>query len=170
MLTSFAKKLIAFVTIPALLLSFTFLADKANFSGDWKLNEGKSDFGQRGARFATKELKVEQKDDAITISRTTPSFQGGDDVTSTETLTFDGKEVTGTGFGNSTRKSSLKWADDGKSFTITSNTTMDRNGQTFSFSATETWTLEDGGKSLTVTTTRTTQQGDVTTKAVYDKQ
>ncbi len=168
--TSFAKKLVAFVTVPALLLSFTILADKANFSGDWKLNEGKSDFGQRGARFATKELKVDQKDDAISISRTTPSFHGGDDVTNTETLTFDGKEVQSTGFGNSTRKSSLKWADDGQSFAITSNTTMDRNGQTVTFSATETWTLEDGGKSLTVTSVRTTQQGDVTTKAVYDKQ
>lgn len=168
--TSFSKKLIGFITIAALLMSFTFLADRANFSGDWKLNEGKSDFGQRGARFATKELKVDEKTDAISISRTTPSFQGGDDVTNTETLTFDGKEVEGTGFGNSTRKSSLKWADDDQTFTISTNTTMDRNGQTFSFSAKETWSLGDGGKTLTLTTTRTTQQGDVTTKAVYDKQ
>lgn len=167
---SFAKKLIGFITVPALLLSFTFLAGKANFSGDWKLNEGKSDFGQRGARFATKELKVEQKDDAISISRTTPSFQGGDDVTNTETLTFDGKEVEGKGFGNSTRKSSLKWADDGQSFTITTNTTMERNGETRTFSGTEAWTLGDEGKSLTVTSVRTTQQGEMTTKAVYDKQ
>lgn len=168
--TTLVKKLSSFLIAPALLLSFTFLADRANFSGSWGLNEGKSDFGQRGARFATKTIKVDQKSDAITISRTTPSFQGGDDVTTTETLTFDGKEVQSTGFGNSTRKSTLKWSDDGQTFTISSNTTMERNGQTFTFTATETWALGDGGKSLTITTVRTTQQGEVTTKAAYDKQ
>lgn len=167
---SFTKKLIAVITVPALLLSFTFLATKTNFSGDWKLNEGKSDFGQRGARFATKELKVDQKDNAITISRTTPSFQGGEDVTSSETLPFDGKEVEGKGFGNSTKKSSLKWSGDEQTFTISSNTTMDRNGQSMTISGSETWSLSQDGKALTVTATRTTQQGEMTTKAVYDKQ
>lgn len=168
---SFSKKLIAFLAIPALLLSFTFLPDKANFSGDWKLNEGKSDFGQRGARFAVKELKVDQKDDAITIASTRPSFQGGDDTTSSETLTFDGKEVESSGgFGNSTRKASLKWADDGQTFTINSTTSMDRNGQSFEFTGKETWALSDGGKTLTVTNVTSSQRGDNTTKAVYDKQ
>ncbi|MBS1622221.1 MAG: hypothetical protein JST10_14570 [Bacteroidetes bacterium] len=167
---SFSKKLISLLVVPALLLSFTFIADKANFSGDWKLNEGKSEFGQRGARFATKALKVDQKADAIVISKTSASFQGGDDVTTTETLTFDGKEVEGKGFGNSVKKSTLKWAADEQSFTITSNTTMDRNGETMTFASTETWSLSDGGKTLTLTSTRTTQQGEMTTKAVYEKQ
>ena len=156
---SFVKKLLAAVIVSSTLVSFSTKADRANFSGSWALNEGKSDFGERGARFATKALKVEQKDDAITISRTTPSFQGGDDVTTTETLGFDGKEVQGTGFGGSVRKSTLKWAADGE-----------RNGQSFTFSSTETWTLGDGGKSLTVTAVRSSQQGEVTTKAAYDKQ
>ena len=83
-------------------------ADRTNFSGSWALNEGKSDFGERGARFATKAIKSRTKSDAITITRTTPSFQGGDDVTTTETLGFDGKEVQGTGFGGSVRKSTFE--------------------------------------------------------------
>ena len=166
---SFAKKLLAAVIVSSTLVSFSTKTDRANFSGGWALNEGKSDFGQRGARFATKTIKVEQKDDAITITRTTPSFQGGDDVTTTETLGFDGKEVQGTGFGGSVRKSTLKWASDEQSFSINSTTTGERNGQSFTFSGTETWTLGDGGKSLTVTTVRTSQQGEVTTKAAYDK-
>jgi len=167
---SFAKKLLAAVIVSSTLVSFSTKADRANFSGGWALNEGKSDFGQRGARFATKTIKVEQKDDAITITRTTPSFQGGDDVTTTETLGFDGKEVQGTGFGGSVRKSTLKWASDEQSFSINSTTTGERNGQSFTFSGTETWTLGDGGKSLVITSVRTTQQGEVTTKAAYDKQ
>jgi hypothetical protein len=167
---SFVKKLLAAVIISSTLVSFSTKADHTNFSGSWTLNEGKSDFGERGARFATKALKVEQKDDAITISRTTPSFQGGDDVTTTEILGFDGKEVQGTGFGGSVRKSTLKWAADGQSLSISSTTTGERNGQSFTFSSTETWTLGDGGKSLTVTAVRSSQQGEVTTKAAYDKQ
>ncbi|HYM94943.1 MAG TPA: hypothetical protein VET23_12435, partial [Chitinophagaceae bacterium] len=96
------KNILSLLIVPALLLSFSFLPDKANFSGEWKLNEGKSDLGQR-ARFAPRTIKADQKDDAITISRTSPSFNGGDDVTTAETLPFDGKEVQGTGFGNSTK-------------------------------------------------------------------
>ena len=48
--------------------------------------------------------------------------------------------------------------------------TGERNGQSFTFSSIETWTLGDGGKSLTVTAVRSSQQGEVTTKAAYDKQ
>jgi hypothetical protein len=167
---SFAKNLLAAVIVSSILVSFSTKEDRLNFSGSWAFNEGKSDFGQRGARFATKTIKVEQKDDAITITRTTPSFQGGDDVTTTETLGFDGKEVQGTGFGGSVRKSTLKWAGDAQSFAISSTTTGERNGQSFTFSGTDTWTLGDGGKSLMITSVRTSQQGDVTTKAAYDKQ
>ena len=167
---SLRKKLLVAVIVSSAFVSFSHKADRANFSGGWALNEGKSDFGQRGARFATKKIKAEQKSDAITISRTTPSFQGGDDVTTTETLGFDGKEVQSEGFGGSVRKSALKWATDEQSFSISSTTTGERNGQSFTFNATETWTLGDGGKALTVTAVRTSQQGEVTTKAAYDKQ
>ncbi len=167
---SIAKKLLAAVIVSSTLVSFTHKADRVNFSGSWALNEGKSDFGERGARFATKAIKVEQKGDAITITRTSPSFQSGEDVTTTETLGFDGKEVQGTGFGGSVKKSTLKWAADEQSFAISSTTTGERNGQSFTFNSTETWALGDGGKSLTVTAVRTSQQGEVTTKAAYDKQ
>ena len=168
--TTFVKKLFAAVVVSAALVSFSTKADRANFSGSWALNEGKSDFGQRGARFATKTIKVDQKADAITISRTSPNFQGGDDITTTETLSFDGKESSSTVIGTATRKATLKWADDGQSFVISSTTSGERNGQSFTFTGTETWALGDGGKSLTLTSVRTTQQGEVTTKAAYDKQ
>jgi hypothetical protein len=54
---SFGKKLLAAVIVSSTLVSFSTKADRANFSGSWALNEGKSDFGERGARFATKALK-----------------------------------------------------------------------------------------------------------------
>src|SRR5258705_13000515 len=95
------KSLFIFLLAPAFLLTFTSKVDKANFSGQWKLNESKSDLG-RLANFATRTMKAEQKDDNITIVRTAPSFNG-DDFTSTETLTFDGKEAESKLVGNSTK-------------------------------------------------------------------
>src|SRR5882762_9831349 len=103
-------KVLFFLIAPvAILFSFTSMPDRANFSGEWKLNEGKSELGDFGGRFAARSIKVDQKQDAITIARTTPGFNGGDPVTTILTLTFDGKEVESTGFGNSKRKSTAKW-------------------------------------------------------------
>ena len=84
--------------VPALLLfSFTKMADRANFSGDWKLNESKSELGDFSG-FVARSLKVEQKENAITITRTTPGFNGGDPVTTTVILSYDGKITESEGF------------------------------------------------------------------------
>ncbi|HEV8282791.1 MAG TPA: hypothetical protein VGQ09_00700 [Chitinophagaceae bacterium] len=164
---SFSKKLLAFLFAPALFLSFTSMPDKVNFSGEWKLNEGKSDLGQFAA-FAPRKIKVEQKDDAITIAKTSPSFNG-DDVTISETLPFDGKEVETTIFGNSKRKASAKWSDDGQTLTITFNLLLDFNGQTNEVKGTETWTLGDGGKTLVSQNNSTSSFGDLAAKGIYEK-
>jgi hypothetical protein len=164
---SVTKKLSALLIASTALLSFSVLTDKVNFSGNWALNEAKSELGGRPA---AKTIKVEQKDNAITITRTSTNPNGGDDLTTTESLGFDGKEVQSTGFGNSTRKSTLTWAADGQSLTINSNTTMERNGQTFEFSAKQTWSLIDGGKSISIVTVSSSSRGESTTKAVYDKE
>jgi hypothetical protein len=166
-MNTFSKKLFAFLIAPAILLSFTQLPDRANFSGEWKLNEGKSDLGQFAA-FAPRTIKVEQKADSITITKTAPSFNG-DDVTITETLPFDGKEVESTIFGNSKRKASGKWSDDGQTFTITFNLMLDFNGQTTEVKGTEAWVLADGGKTLVSQNNSSSSFGDIAAKGVYEK-
>src|SRR5215813_14069597 len=95
----FFNKLFIFLFSPVFLFAFIPRADRANFSGEWKLNETKSDLGQF-ASFATRTIKAEQKDDYITIARTAPSFNGGD-FTTNESLTFDGKQSETNLFGNS---------------------------------------------------------------------
>src|SRR5262245_31094584 len=92
------KRLLTFLVVPALLLSFTTLPEHSNFSGEWKLNADKSELGDFGARFTPLSIKVDQKADAISISRTRPGFNGGDPTTTTLTYTFDGKETESTGF------------------------------------------------------------------------
>ena len=169
MIFSFAKNLSALLVAPVLVLALMLAGDKTNFSGTWSLNEGKSELGQRG-RFAARTIKTEQKADAISVSKTSPGFNGGEDITVSETLSFDGKESETTVFGNSKRKSTLKWAGDGQSLTINSTTLFERDGQTSEFKSTETWTLTDGGKSLSIITVSSSSRGESTSKAIYDKQ
>jgi hypothetical protein len=151
--------------IPALfLLSFTKIADRANFSGDWKLNESKSELGDFSG-FVARSLKVEQKENAITITRTTPGFNGGDPVTTSFTLSYDGKITESEGFGGSKRKSTAKWSDDGLTLTVNHTITFERDGQTNEFKSTETWTTKDG--LLSVVTHSNSPRGETTTKAIY---
>lgn len=166
-MNTFSKKFLTFLVAPALLLAFTQLPDRANFSGEWKLNEGKSDLGQFGP-YAPRTIKVEQKTDSITISKTSPGFNG-DMVTMSETLPFDGKEIENTVFGSSKRKATGQWSQDGQTFTITYNLMLDFNGQTTEIKGTETWTLADGGKTLISQNNYTSPFGDNNAKGVYEK-
>lgn len=137
------------------------------FSGDWKLDETKSELGEFGGRMVAKTVKVEQKADAISFAKTSPGFNGGDPVTTTLLLPFDGKQVESEGFGGSKRKSTAKWSDDRQSLIVNSTTLFERNGQSMEIKATETWSLKDG--SLYVVTTSSSPRGETTTKALYTK-
>ena len=151
-----------------LLFSFTTVNNRANFSGDWKLDESKSELGNAAGRTA-RSLKAEQKDNDITISRTTPGFNGGDPVTTTYTVTYDGKVTESEGFGGSKRKSTAKWSDDGLTLTINSVMTFERDGQTTEIKRTEVWKLSDGGKVLTIESTSNFGGNENKQKFVYDK-
>ncbi len=164
---SLPKQLLILIAFPALLLSFTVLPGQTNFSGEWKLNTDKSDLGQM-ANFAVTSLKVDQANEAITIARTAPTFQG-DESTTTETVTFDGKTSETKIFGESTKKSSIKWDESGKTFTLTFTLNLDFNGQQMVVEGTEKWSLSDDGKILTLETNSTSDFGDMSTTAVYDK-
>lgn len=161
------KAMIAVLTgVLILFSSINTFAQKANFSGEWKLNESKSELGQFGG-WTARTVKAEQKDDAMVIVRTTPGFNGGDPVTTTITLTFDGKVVESEGFGGAKRKSTAKWSDDGQTLTVNSTTNFERDGQSFELKSTESWTLKDG--MLTIATNTSSPRGEMATKAVYSK-
>jgi hypothetical protein len=169
---NFLRSLLAFA-IAALLLSFTRFADKANYAGNWSLNESKSVLGDVGGRFIARKIKVNQEDDAITIAKTAPSRDGGQDETRIETLTFDGKTVETTatrGSGTSKRKSVIKWSADGQSFVITYAVVFEGNNGPVEINGTETWTLSNEGKTLTSQVHSTSPQGEFSVTAVYDKQ
>jgi hypothetical protein len=158
----FSGKTMFLLLVPAVILfSFTTGADRPDFSGDWKLDESKSELGEFGGRVA-RSLK------AITIERTTPGFNGGDPVTTTVTLTYDGKVTESEGFGGSKRKSTASWSGDGSTLTVNSTIIFDRDGQTNEFKSTETWTLTKDGL-LSVVAHSNSPRGESTTKAIYKK-
>jgi hypothetical protein len=160
-------KILAFLLAPAVLFSFALRPDRANFTGEWKLNESKSDLGQF-ANYAPRVIKVTQAADSITITKTAPSFNG-DDVTTSETLSYDGKQTKSTIFGTSTRTASAKWSDDGQMLTITFVINLDFNGQTTEVKGTETWVLADGGKTLVSQNNSSSSFGDIQAKGIYEK-
>jgi hypothetical protein len=162
------KKMFFSFLVPAIfLVSFTTVADRANFSGDWKLDESKSELGEFGGRVA-RSLKTEQKENEITITRTTPGFNGGDPVTTTVTLMYDGKVTESEGFGGAKRKSTAKWSGDGQTLTVNNTIVFERDGQTSEFKSTETWTMTKDGL-LSVVTQSNSPRGESTTKAIYTK-
>ena len=162
------KRLSILLFAPLFLLSFISMQVRINFTGQWKLNEGKSELGEFTG-FAAKSIKVEQKEDAITITQVNEF--NGEEMTRTETLTFDGKETESSGgFGNSKRKSTAKWSDDGKILTVTFVLKLEFNGETNEIKGTEKYSQSDDGKTLTLQSNSEGPQGDISSKAVYDKQ
>jgi hypothetical protein len=167
-------------------------AGKANFAGTWALNAEKSNFGQgqpgqgqppqgqpgqgqppqgqpgQGMRggFGGGNFVAKQEENLLTLDRTRPD-QSGTPQTTTSKYTLDGKECVNTS-GMGEAKSVATWAADGKSLTIVTTRTFDRNGQSMTTKTTEVWTLTSP-TALTVVSTRTSPNGDRTSTMVYDK-
>lgn len=137
-----------------------------DFSGQWKLNESKSNLGQFNR--AAKTMNIKGDVTSIAINRISTN-RAGEEVKTDEKLTFDDNETESTVFGNSKKKSKAKWSDDGKKLTVKSTIEFERNGQKTEIKITETWSLSDDGKTLTIDSTTESPQGTNTTKLVYDK-
>ena len=168
------KKSIAKKTLVLSAFAFTCLCSAAaivansNFSGDWKLNEQKSDLGQFGARMAPKSMKIDAKNESLSTERQALDMQG-QPTTTKETLTFDGKETESTVFGTTKKKSTAKWSEDGKTLNVNSTILFDRDGQQTEIKVTEKWKLSDDGQTLTVEQSSSSSFGDNSMKLVYDK-
>lgn len=145
-----------------------FMIRKADFKGDWTLNESKSNFGESRFRMAAAKLKVTTEGESITIesTRNTPN---GDAMTTSEKLTFDGKASESTVFGSAKKSSVASWSASGDEMTIKSTVSGERNGQTFEFKITEVWKLLDDGKTLSIDYTSESPRGTNHQTFVYDK-
>jgi hypothetical protein len=148
--------------IIAALASAALAADKPDFSGDWKLNASKSNFGPIPAP-ATYARKVTHAEPSITIEDTQTGSALGDQH-DTRTYTTDGKEISYQANGADV-KSGATW--DGDSLQINSKVSI----QDMQLVVKDKITLGDDGKTMTDSVhIAVPQQGDIDLTLVFEKQ
>ena len=135
-------------------------ADHPDFSGNFKLNTEKSDFGQM-PKPDKADYVITHKDPDMKV-KTSMVTQMGEMNTETN-MTTDGKEFTNSAYGMDI-KGTAKW--DGAILVVSQKMSM--QGQDMAI--TTKWSLSADGKTITQDTSMSTPQGDMTFKAVLDKQ
>jgi hypothetical protein len=145
----------------AALLGVAQAADKPNFSGDWKLNAGKSDFGPVPAP-ATYTRKVTHAEPSITIDNTQTGTPMGDQH-DTRTYTTDGKEIAYQANGADV-KAAMSW--DGDALQLNSKISI----QGMDLAVKDKISLDDAGKTMTDAVHVESPQGGIDLKLVFEKQ
>jgi hypothetical protein len=159
--------LFAFLCMPMTIVA---QGSKANFAGTWVFNAEKSNLGDApqgggGPRMGG-DFTSTQEANLLTVVRTRTG-QDGQPVTTTSKYTLDGKvSVNTTGRGES--KSTATWSADGKSLTIVTTSTFERDGQTTEMKSTQVWSLTSPTV-LSIASTTSTPNGERKTTMVYDK-
>jgi hypothetical protein len=133
---------------------------KPNFSGEWTLVPGKSDFGMMPPPSSGVQ-KITHSEPQLKMVSTQISDQGTN--TTESTYTTDGKECVNKGFMDSEMKSTAKW--DGDVLVIDSKMDMQGNAITL----TNKMALSTDGKTLTVNMHFASPMGDGDVKMVYEK-
>jgi len=151
------KKL--FLVLIAVLCSATLFA-QTDFSGTWMLNSSKSKLGEQFS-MAPKSIIVSQQNNDISVEKHS-EFQGNE-FTSTDKYTLDGKECVNKGFRDVEKKSKVVWSADKKSLTVTSKIPM--QGETMTNS--EIFSMNNG--SMTIQSKASSSYGDLEETQVYDK-
>ena len=167
---------------PVLLLAAAFLTlssmttDRANFSGDWKLNEAKSELGRMTIFcltdniYAFKTMKIAGQADFLTVDvASSYSYTDGPLGTRQEKLTFDGEKSEASLFGSTTKKSTAKWSADGHTMTVNSVIYFDIDDKKTEIKVTEVWKLINDGKSILLLSNSNSSFGENAMKLVYDK-
>jgi hypothetical protein len=134
--------------------------NKTNFSGTWKLNTSKSDFGMIPGPDSRTDV-IDHKDPSVKVSVTAEGAQGKQQYT--VNYTTDGKEAVNSLPGRE-MKSTLSWQ--GKSLVVDTKLKIRDNDVTIK----STWTLSDDGKTLTQNAHLGSPMGETDQKLVFEKQ
>jgi hypothetical protein len=153
------KAIVAALSVTAFATSM-FAQSKPNFSGTWKLNVAKCDFGPLPAPDSRVDVIVH---DDPTIKDDITQTGGQGDFTGTINYTTDGKEATNK-MGPREVKSTLGW--EGSHLVVNSKLMLNDAEITIK----SVWTLSDDGKTLTQDAHINSPMGELDTKTVFDKQ
>lgn len=133
---------------------------KSDFSGTWKVNASKTDFGPMPPPDSMVE-KIVHQDPSLKVN--IAQTGGSGDMTADMAYTTDGKVCVNNFVGNEF-KTTVKW--EGDDLVADTKGSFDGND----FTSQEHWVLSDGGKTLTVSRHIATGGGDFDMKLVFDKQ
>ncbi|MCU1265231.1 MAG: hypothetical protein JWM21_1549 [Acidobacteria bacterium] len=154
------RRLLLIAVLIALPIVSAYAQQKADFSGTWKLNVAKSDFGALPGPDSRTDV-ITHKDPSITDDVISEGAQGKQEYTIK--YTTDGKEVTNQ-IGPLAIHSTLKW--EGNNLVITSKfayNDADVNAQS-------TWALSPDGKTLTISVHFASTLGETDQKIILEKQ
>lgn len=144
------------------------LNQRSDFNGAWLLLDQQSISGQFYVNGVPKQMKVRQKESDISIEKTTNGPDG--DVTTNETLGFDGKVFETITPSKRKKLITLKWSSDRRSFTITANIYNATDVKKLEATIIDIWNLEDGRLTM-IRKNENFANGEVwESKAVYEKQ
>jgi hypothetical protein len=154
------RKLLSITFVLALPLITAVAQQKPDFSGTWKLNVAKSDFGALPGPESRTDV-ITHKDPSLSVNVTQEGADGKQQYTAN--YTTDGKEAVNQISGRDV-KSTLKWA--GSTLSMTSKLVY--NGAEVTGELT--WTLSADGKTRTVTIHYASTMGETDQKLVFEKQ
>jgi hypothetical protein len=153
------KTLVAALTVTAFAASLA-AQSKPNFSGTWKLNVSKSDFGPLPGPDSRLDV-IEHNDPVLRVNVAQEGAQGKQNFTLS--YTTDGKEVMNKQ-GPRDIKSTVVW--DGSNLVLNSKFSFNDNDVTVK----NVWTLSADGKTLTENAHLSAQMGEADQKMVFEKQ
>jgi hypothetical protein len=153
------KTLVAALTVTAFAASLA-AQSKPNFSGTWKLNVSKSDFGPLPGPDSRTDV-IEHNDPVLKVNTSAEGAQGKQNFILT--YTTDGKEVVNKQ-GPREIKSTAVW--DGSNLVFNSKFSFNDNDVTIK----NVWTLSADGKTLTENAHLSAQMGEADQKMVFEKQ
>jgi hypothetical protein len=148
------------LVMAVLLLAVAPALAKPDFSGEWKMNAEKSDFGPMPPPEKMVQ-KVDHKDPKLAVVSSQTGAQG--ELTLDQKYTTDGKESLNK-FRDNDLKTVVTWDGDSLVF----NSKVNFNGNDVGID--DKWALSEDGKVLTVTRHVTAPQGEFDAKIVLDKQ
>jgi hypothetical protein len=149
------------LTFLTLSLAFLHAQAKTDFSGTWKLNAAKSDFGPMPPPDSMTEKITHQEPSLKANVSTTGGMQG--DMSYDVNYTTDGKECVNHVADNEF-KSTLHW--DGADLVVETKGSFSGN----EFTSKDRWTLSADGKTLSVARHLSSAMGEADMKTVFDKQ
>jgi hypothetical protein len=163
-----SMRIFSSLLLSGLFITNIFAGEKAKFSGEWVLNEGKSVLDEMGTAFLPYKMVISQSDIDLTVHKTFAG-QNGEDMESEVTVTLDGKECKSEVW-NSPRVTTANWSVTGDTLHIEMKITFNMNGEINETLLKEAWSLQDGGKQIIINHFSTSNWGERKITMAFDKQ